>query len=299
VGTGAPEGGGPRRSGSAAALRDSGEQLSAAESHRGKGRGQRRSLTSRRTLGTPRWRQRRGDGSGRRWRTTAAARRTTGERGQRELERGKGNWSASRVADVGAKLTVAEGTTELQRRRRNELGRRRFNGGGALACAPRGGKVGEGSAGAQMREGERASGVLGSSDRGRGGCVLHARRGRGVRGTRGPGRRLREDDGADSRGPRAERERKAGAGAEKAAALTGGPARAEREGGKRRARGIGPAGPKGRGGQGCGLLSFFFYSGICFLFSFYLFYLIQIQISHKFKLAFLRIMHQTKIEFRV
>jgi hypothetical protein len=169
VGTGAPEGGGPRRSGSAAALRDSGEQLSAAESHRGKGRGQRRSLTSRRTPGTPRWRRRRGDGSGRRWRTTAAARRTAGERGQRELERGKGNWSASRVADVGAKLTVAEGTTELQRRRRNELGRRRFNGGGALACAPRGGKVGEGSAGAQMREGERASGVLGSS--GRGGVV--------------------------------------------------------------------------------------------------------------------------------
>jgi hypothetical protein len=69
--------------------------------------------------------------------------------------------------------------------------------------------------------------------------------------------------------------------------------------GKRRARGIGPAGPKGRGGQGCGLLSFFFYSGICFLFSFYLLYLIQIQISHNFKLAFLRIMHQTKVGFRV
>jgi hypothetical protein len=41
------------------------------------------------------------------------------------------------------------------------------------------------SAGAQMRDGERASEVLGSSGRGRGGCELHARRGRGVRGTRG------------------------------------------------------------------------------------------------------------------
>jgi hypothetical protein len=114
------------------------------------------------------------------------------------------------------------------------------------------GEVGEGSAGAQMREGERASGVLGSSGRGRGGCELHARRGRGDRSNAQLGRRLREDGGADSSGPRAERERKAGAGTEKAAALTGGPARAERGGGggKRRARGIGLAGPKGRGGAG-------------------------------------------------
>jgi hypothetical protein len=164
-GQGHRRGGGPRRSGSAAALRDFGEQLSATESHRGEGRGQRRFLISRRTPGTPRRRRRRGDGSGRRWRTTAAARRTAGERGQRELERGRGNWSASRVADVGAELTVAEGTTELQRRRGSVLGRRRFNGGGALACAQRG-EVGEGSAGAQMREGERACEALGSSDRG-------------------------------------------------------------------------------------------------------------------------------------
>jgi hypothetical protein len=63
------------------------------------------------------------------------------------------------------------------------------------------------SAGAQMREGERASEVLGSSGRGRGGCELHARRGRGVRGTRGSGRQLRGDGRADSSGPRAERER--------------------------------------------------------------------------------------------
>jgi hypothetical protein len=113
------------------------------------------------------------------------------------------------------------------------------------------------------------------------------------------GRRLCGDEEADSPGPRAERAGEADADAGKAAALTGGPARAEREeGGKARA-GDGPDGPKGRGGGGSGLLSFFFYSGICFPFSFYLLYLIQIQISHKFKLAFLRIIHQTKVQFRV
>jgi hypothetical protein len=92
--------------------------------------------------------------------------------------------------------------------------------------------VEEGSAGAQMREGERVSGVLGPSGRGWAGCELHARRGRGEGGRAQLGRRLREDDGADRPGPRAEREGKAGAGARKAAALTGGPARAERAGGK-------------------------------------------------------------------
>jgi hypothetical protein len=87
----------------------------------------------------------------------------------------------------------------------------------------------------------------------------------------------RGDEGADSPGPRAERAGEAGADAGKAAALTGGPARAERGGGeKARVRG-GPIGPKGRGGQGYGLLSFFFfYSSNCFPFSFYLLYLIQI-----------------------
>jgi hypothetical protein len=100
------------------------------------------------------------------------------------------------------------------------------------------GEVEERSAGAQMREGERASEVLGSSGRGRGGCELHARRGRGVRDTRSSGRRLRGDGGADSSGPRSERAGEAGADAGKAVALTGGPARAEREeGGGMRARG--------------------------------------------------------------
>jgi len=41
------------------------------------------------------------------------------------------------------------------------------------------GEVEEGSAGAQMGEGERASGARGSSGQGRVSCELHARRGRG------------------------------------------------------------------------------------------------------------------------
>jgi hypothetical protein len=45
----------------------------------------------------------------------------------------------SRVADVEAKLTVAEGTTELRRRRGNGLGTAAGNGGSSLACAQRGG----------------------------------------------------------------------------------------------------------------------------------------------------------------
>jgi hypothetical protein len=180
---------------------------------------------------------------------------------------------------------VAEGTAGLQRRRRNELGRQWFNGGGALACAQRGGG-GRGvcrCANEGGGEGERGSGLKWP---GRGGCELHARRGRGVRGTRGPGRRLRGDGGADSSGPRAERERKAGAGAGKAVALTGGPARAEREGGKEGARaGMGQRGRKAEGAGKAGFFSFFFYSGICFPF-FFLFTLFdsnpnkpQIQIS--------------------
>jgi hypothetical protein len=165
---------------------------------------------------------------------------------------------------------VAESTAELQRRRGNGLGRRWLVA-AALWRARSEGEVREGSVGAQMREGERASGVLGSSGRGRGGCELHARRGRGVRGSAQLGRQLRREDGADSPGPRAEREGKAGAGARKAAALTGGPARAERAGGggeEARAR-DGPSGPKRpRGAQGWASFPFFFYSGICFPFSF-------------------------------
>jgi hypothetical protein len=64
----------------------------------------------------------RDDGSVQRWRITAAAWRTAGERGQRKSGRERRNWSVSRVADVEAKLTVAEGTAGLRRRRGNGLG---------------------------------------------------------------------------------------------------------------------------------------------------------------------------------
>jgi hypothetical protein len=185
----------------------SGEELSAAGGNRKEGRGRGRFLTSRRTPGTPRLRRRRGGNPSRRWRTSATAQRTAGERGQRNSGRERGNWGVSRVADVGAKLTVAGGTAGLQRRRRNELERWR----------------------------------------------------------------LRGDGGADSRGPRAERAEEASADAGEAAALTGGPARAEREeGGGRRAR-DGPDGPKGRGGRGCGLLSFFSFI-LAFVFPFLFIY---------------------------
>lgn len=196
--------GGPRRSGSAAAQKGSGEQSNATGGNTKVGRGRERFLTSRRAPGTPRWRQWRDGGPGRRWRTPAAARRTAGERGQREIGRG---------GEIGARpgLRTSRRSSPWQRARRSSngdgetgSGRQRFNGGGALRV--RGvGEVREGSAGAQMREGVRASGVLGSSGRGRGGCELHARRGRGVRGSAQLGRRLRGDDGADSRDPRAER----------------------------------------------------------------------------------------------
>jgi hypothetical protein len=79
-------------------------------------------------------------------------RRVSASRGIRGGRRG--NWGVSRVADVGAKLTVAEGTAGLQRRRRNELGRRRLMA-AALWRASSVGEVEGGSARAQMREGER------------------------------------------------------------------------------------------------------------------------------------------------
>jgi hypothetical protein len=202
-----------------------------------------------------------------------------GERGQRDSGRERGNWSVSRVADVGAELTVAEGTAGLQRRRRNELGRRRFNGGGALACAQRGGG-GRGvcrCANEGGGEGERGSGLKWPR---RGGCELHARRGRGVCGTRGSGGGYAgmKELTAGARGQR-ERGSERGCGESGRADGRARQGRERRGGRKARAR-DGPDGPKSRGGGGSGLLSFFFYSGICFPFSFYLFYLIQIQIGH-------------------
>jgi hypothetical protein len=91
----------------------------------------------------------------------------------------------------------------------------------------------------------------------------------------------------------------AGARAGLAAALTGGPAWTER--GRGEGARVGWAGwaKRPRGAGGMGHFVFFFYSSNCFPFSFYLLYLIQFQICHKFKLAPSSIMHQTKLKFRV
>jgi hypothetical protein len=84
---------------------------------------------------------------------------------QRKLGRERGNWGVSRVADVEAELTVAKGTAGLQRQRGTGSGRRRLMA-AAFWCVSSVGEVERGSAGAQMREGERTSEVLGSSGRG-------------------------------------------------------------------------------------------------------------------------------------
>jgi hypothetical protein len=116
--------------------------------------------------------------------------------------------------------------------------------------------------------------ALDSSGRGRGGGELHARRGRGDRGTRSSGggyagtREL-------TAGAREQRERGSGrmrweSGRADGRARQG----IERRGEKARAR-DGPIGPKGRGGGGMGLFPFSFILAIVFPFLFYLLYLIQ------------------------
>jgi hypothetical protein len=139
----------------------------------------------------------------------------------------------------------------------------------ALWCVRSVGEVGEGSAGAQMGEGERASEALGSS--GRGEVVASSTRDMGAesaaRAARGGGyagtRKL-------TAWAREQRERGKRARAGRAVALTGGPARAERERGEACAR-DGPDGPKGRGGGGSGLLSFFSFI-LAFVFPFLFIY---------------------------
>jgi hypothetical protein len=128
----------------------------------------------------------------------------------------------------------------------------------------------------------------------------------------------RERSGADGLGPRAERERGSGrargrraptGGAGRAVRERGGcaeggradrpgPLRRERRGGRRaRERWAGWA-ERPRGRLGWAALPFSFILN-CFSLFFYLFYLIQIQMSPKFKLDLLRIMHQTKVKSRV
>jgi hypothetical protein len=163
---------------------------------------------------------------------------------------------------------MAEGAAGLRRRRRNGLGAAVVNGGGALACAQCGGEGKGGSAVAQMREGERVGEALGSSGRGRGGCKLHARRGRGDRGTRSLGGGY---VGTRELTARAREQRERGSG--RARGESGCADGRREEGGKARAGWAGWA--ERPRGQGYGPLSFFFYSSLCFPFSFYLLYLIQ------------------------
>ena len=138
------------------------------------------------------------------------------------------------------------------------------------------GEVEEGSAGAQMGEGKRASGARGSSGQGRGGASSTRDVGAGKAGASSSGggyarktglttraREQRESEGASVRGESGRRQvgpgeqREKGAGTRKAAAPTGRARCAERGGeGGARAR-DGPAGPKGRGGGWVGLLYLF------------------------------------------
>jgi hypothetical protein len=152
-------------------------------------------------------------------------------------------------------------------------GRRGYGGGALRARSERE----RGFTGAQMGERVRASGARGSSGQRRVSSELHARRGRGEGGREQLGGGYAGTTGLTARARDAEREKKAGAGAREAgltgwahvqresegagargeaAAPTGRARCAEREGGKRRARG-GPTGPKGRGGRVSGLLCLF------------------------------------------
>jgi hypothetical protein len=247
----------------------------------------------------------------RRWpgSTVAAARRTTGERGQREIGRGRGNGCAFRVADVGAELTGAKGEAELQRRRGTELG---TAGVMAAALCVRAARGREGLLGANGGEGEGEWGSGHKWPRARWG-EFHARRGRGGGGREQLGGGYAGTTGLTSRARNAEGEKKAGAGAREAgltgrthgqresegagargeaAASTGGAGRAVREGGgcaeggradrpvplRRERRGGRGArarwadwAERPRGGGEVGCFAFFFYSE---LFSPFLFLLI-------------------------
>jgi hypothetical protein len=144
-----------------------------------------RFLTSRRTPGTPRWRQRRGDGPGRRWRTTATAQRTAGERGQRKLGRERewprlqaqvveGEGVASFTRDVGAETAAHAaqggsyaGTRELIARAREQRER-----GSGRGCGEGGRADGRARQGRERR-GRKArarDGLDGPKGRGGQGC---------------------------------------------------------------------------------------------------------------------------------
>jgi hypothetical protein len=100
-------------------------------------------------------------------------------------------------------------------------------------------------------------------------------------------------------GARGQRERGSERGCGESGRADGRACQGRERGGGRVRVGMGRMGRKAEGAGDVGFFPFSFILAFVFPFSFYLLYLIQIQISHKFKLAFLRIMHQTKVEFRV
>ena len=133
------------------------------------------------------------------------------------------------------------------------------------------GEVEGGSAGAQMREGERASEALGSSDRGE--VVASSTRDVGAetaatRSSGGGYAGMKEL----TAGTHGQRERGSERGCGESGRTDGRAHRGRERRGKRRARGIGPAGPKGRGGGGSGLLFLF----LLFWYLFSLFFLFSL-----------------------
>ncbi|PWZ19095.1 hypothetical protein Zm00014a_015106, partial [Zea mays] len=192
--------------------------------------------------------------------TSAAARGTAGERGQREIGRGRGIGARPGLRTSG-RSSPGKGAAELQRRRE------RARDGGVMAAAlcvraARGKRKVYWSANGG---GERASGARGSSGQGRvvasstrdvGAEKAGAQLGGGYAGTTGL-----------TAGP-ASRERESGGGRARTAALTGGPARAERAGGRGRRAGWAYWAERPR--RGSGLLSFSFILELFSLFFYFL-----------------------------
>ena len=188
-----------------------------------------------------------------------------------------------RVRASGARGSSGQGrvSSELHARRgRGEGGREQLGGGYAgttgLTSRARNAER-EKKAGAGAREAGLTGWAHGQRESEGAGA-----RGKAAAPTGGAGRAVREGGGY-AEGDRADRP---------------GPLRRERRGGRRaRERWAGWA-ERPRGRLGWAALPFSFILN-CFSLFFYLFYLIQIQMSPKFKLDLLRIMHQTKVKSRV
>ena len=164
----------------------------------------------------------------------------------------------------------------------------------------------------------RASGVRGSSGQGRGGASPTRDVGAETAGASSSGggyarktgltpraREQRESEGASARGESGRRQvgpgeqgEKGGGCAEGGSADRWDPLRRERRGGREARAGWADWAERPRRAGKWAALPFPFILN-CFSLFFYLFYLIQIQMSPKFKLDLLRIMHQTKVKSRV